>query len=318
MLVPHARAGVIAYASNFGSNTITAYDAATGAFLGTPVTAGPELSGLNGMRLSPAGAFLVAGQLSNSIVEYGPGGSLLRVFDPANTAGLNSPQDLAIGPDGNLYVVSSGNDKILKYDLATGASLGEFADLGASGHLGPIGLAFGPDSNLYVTSFDDARVVRVHGLTGAVLSSTPGPPRFGFGPAVFGPTGDLYIVAIDLLTFGGRVYRYNTSTDALDLFIPEGSGGLISTGGLAFDPAGNLLVSNILADESFNDIGSTILRYDGATGAPMGTVVPAGQGLNIPFFLTVVAIPEPSTTALLLAGLVAITASANRRKSART
>ena len=46
--------GTIVYSSNFGNNTITAYDALTGALLGTRVTAGPELSGLNGVRVNAA------------------------------------------------------------------------------------------------------------------------------------------------------------------------------------------------------------------------------------------------------------------------
>jgi hypothetical protein len=63
-----------------------------------------------------------------------------------------------------------------------------------------------------------------------------------------------------------------------------------------------LLLANLTFDQNFNDAASTILSYDGITGAPAGALVGVGQGLDIPFFLTV-ATPEPGTTALLLLGI---------------
>ena len=242
-------------------------------------------------------ASLVAAQLTNNVVRYDSAGNLLDIFDPANTAGLNSPQGLTLGPDGNLYVVSSANDRILRYDPVTGDFLGVFADLSGSGHLGPIDLAFGPDGNLYVTGFDNDVIVRINGQTGAILSSTARPAGLGFATAAFGPDGNLYVEGIDFNTFTGGIYRYNIQTNALALFIPEGTGGLQSPGGMVFGPDGNLMIASIALDQNFNDIGSAILKYDGQTGAPIGTLVGAGNGLNIPFFVTTV-VPEPSSLTL--------------------
>jgi streptogramin lyase len=291
------------YASNFGTNTVTQYDAVTGAFVGTPVIAGPELNGLNGVRLGPDGSFFVAGQFTNNVVHYSSTGALLNVLDPANTAGLDSPQDLVFGPDGALYVTSSANDKILKYDAGTGAFLGVFADLSGNGHTGPIGVAFGPDGNLYVTTFDSGQVFRLNGQTGAILGSTSAPAGLALTVAAFGPDGNLYTGSLDLATFAGGVYRYNTTTNLLTLFVAPGSGGLQSPGGITFGPNGNLLVSNLLFDQNFVDTGSTILSYNGTTGAPIGTLVAAGHGLDTPFFLTAADVPEPSTGALLVLGV---------------
>lgn len=294
------------YASNFNSNTITAYDFTTGALLGTPVVAGAEANGFNGI-VALGSSFLVAAQTTNNIVRYGSDGALLNIFDPSNTAGLSSPQDQVLGPNGRLYVVSSENDRILTYDPATGAFLSTFADLSANGHLGPVGLAFGPSGNLYVTSFDNDQVVVLNGQTGAILSSTPGPAGTGFGPAAFGPDGNLYIDAIDLSTFAGSVYRFNPGTKALDVFISQGRGGLQSPGGLAFGPGGTLLVSNLIFDQNFIDTGSTILEYNGQTGAFLRTAVGPGNGLSIPFFITVSQpVPEPSTIALFAIGAIVL------------
>ena len=147
-------AAPVLYSSNFGNNTVTAYDLATGTLIGTPVTAGLELSGLNGMRRDSAGDFIVTGQDTNNIVRYNSSGALMSVFDPANLAGLSSPQDLTFGPDGKLYVASAGSDRIVRYDPATGVFTDTFADVSGMGHAGPIGVAFGPDGNLYVSTFD--------------------------------------------------------------------------------------------------------------------------------------------------------------------
>jgi hypothetical protein len=61
-----AHAAAVLYASNFNSNTITAYDSATGASLGTVVTDGAEAAGFNGIRVAPNGNFLVTAQLTNT------------------------------------------------------------------------------------------------------------------------------------------------------------------------------------------------------------------------------------------------------------
>src|ERR1051325_5667345 len=81
--VQPADAGAL-YVSNFGNNTITAYDLATGAFLSTVVTAGAEASGLNGLRVGADGSIVVSSQDNNKVLKYGANGALLATFDPAN------------------------------------------------------------------------------------------------------------------------------------------------------------------------------------------------------------------------------------------
>lgn len=174
-------------------------------------------------------------------------------------------------------MAGSSNDKILKYDPATGNFLGTFAGLSGNGHVGPIDLAFGPDGNLYVTGFDNDVIVKINGTTGAILATKQGPAGLGFGPAAFGPGGAFYVTALDLNTFAGNVYRYDPLSDALTLFIPEGSGGLQLPGGLAFGPDGSLLLSNLVFDINFTETRSTILKYSGATGAFTGELVARGN-----------------------------------------
>ncbi len=300
----HAHAGIV-YASNFNANTITSYDLSTGAFLGTVVAAGAELSGANGLRIGPDGALYVTGQFSNDLVKYSPAtGALIGVLDPGNAAGLDSPQGMVFGPDGLLYVASSANDRIARFNPVTGNFVDTFATLDATGHNGPITPVFA-GGYFYVSAFDSGSLLQLNAATGALLNTFPGPPGFGLADMVVGPDGNLYVEAINLTDFTGNILRYSATTgELLGTFVPTGSGGLVSPGGLAF-AANGFYVANVLVDADFNDVGSTILRYNAANGAFESQLVGPGQGLDVPFSLAA-QVPEPGTFVLLGAALASL------------
>lgn len=160
-----ARSDRVLYVSNFNSNTITAYDATTGAFLRTAVQAGPELSGANGFAIAPNGSFYVAGQFSNNVVHYSNLGKLIEILDPNNLAGISSPQGVNFGPDGLLYVASFDNDRIVRFDVATGQFKDDFVAVKLDGisHIGPIEPRFESDHNLVVSTFDGERILKYQG-----------------------------------------------------------------------------------------------------------------------------------------------------------
>ena len=74
----------------------------------------------------------------------------VSAFVAAGSGGLSAPKDLVLGPDGNVYVASSGTNSVIRY-TPTGQLLGTFVAAGSGGLSSPYGLAFGPDGNLYVT-----------------------------------------------------------------------------------------------------------------------------------------------------------------------
>jgi hypothetical protein len=169
------------YVSNFNTNTITAYDAVTGALLGTVVTAGPELSGMNGFAIAPDGGFYVAGQNTNNIVHYSKSGKLIKVLDPNNTAGLASPQGVNFGPDGLLYVASMNNGKIVRFDTTNETFKDIFTNVTLTGvkQSQPIEPRFDRDGNLVVTTFQGGRVLKYQGPVvppGSLASKSTTPP----------------------------------------------------------------------------------------------------------------------------------------------
>jgi sugar lactone lactonase YvrE len=163
----------VLYVSNFNANTITVYDAETGALLGTLLKAGPELKGINGFDIAADGSFYVAGQDTNNVVHYSKTGQLLEVLDSANTAGVSAPQGVVFGPDGMLYVASMGNGKIVRYDTGGKHFKDAFITVSLRGIAKPqpIEPRFDSDGNLTVSTFEGGRILKYQGPRTEALNS---------------------------------------------------------------------------------------------------------------------------------------------------
>lgn len=167
----------VLYVSNFNANTITAYDAETGALLGTVLKAGSELKGINGFDIASDGSFYVAGQDTNNVVHYSKTGQLLEVLDSANTAGVSAPQGVVFGPDGMLYVASLGNGKVVRYDPGSRSFKDAFTTVSVRGIAKPMPIEprFDSDGNLTVSTFEGGRILKFQGpRVEALNSTTPG------------------------------------------------------------------------------------------------------------------------------------------------
>jgi glucose/arabinose dehydrogenase len=205
------------------------------------------------------------------------------VFVPPSSAGLSLPSGLAFGPNGNLFVASSGSNQILQYDGMTGAPVGNgvFVPAGSAGLSGPSGIVFGPNGNLFVSSGN--RVLEFNGTTGAPVGNGVfvSAGSAGLGNAIglaFDPNGNLFV------SDGNRVLEYDGTSGAPvgnGVFVAPASAGLSIALGLTFGPNGNLFVS---------DEGTLrVLEYDGTTGAPVGNGVFVSfnsAGLRNPYGLT--------------------------------
>ena len=163
--------GATLYVASSNLNQIVRYNGVNGTFSDLVVASG------SGGLMQPYGLILrnndifVASYGTNSIKHYNTSGAYLGDFVTSGLGGLLKPTSLAFGPDGQLYVASSGNDKVLKYDGATGAFVGTFIASGSGGLDRPIDVKFGSDNNLYVSSSLTNSVLKYDGATGAFVST---------------------------------------------------------------------------------------------------------------------------------------------------
>jgi hypothetical protein len=143
--------------------------------------------------------------------DWGDGGS-------AAEAAFEAPSAVALGPNGDLYVVDRGAHRVRRVSAATGV-IETVAGTGAEGFSGdggpakrarlraPGGVAVAPNGDLYVADAGNHAIRRVAAATG-IITTVAGTEVPGFsgdgGPAAaarlstpqavaFGPTGDLFI-----------------------------------------------------------------------------------------------------------------------------
>ncbi len=148
--------------------------------------------------------------------------------------------DLVVGPDGAIYVASSGSHQVLRVTTAGVSSVFAGTTAGFSGDGGaatsaqlrnPNGLAWGPDGALYISDQSNHRIRRVrpdgiietfagngtanstNGIPGPAKSATISTPL----SLTFGPDGSLYVGLIF------RVARINP-TGYVELFAGNGAG----------------------------------------------------------------------------------------------
>lgn len=188
------------YVGFFSSDEVRRYDASTGALLDTFVSQGSGgLDGLSAIAFEGDGSLLVISRATREVLRFAADGSFADIVVPSGSEGLDTPWDLAIGPNENLYVsdASFGAPKILRYDLSTGMFQGAVGTFSSS--MRPFGLAIGPEDSLFVGVYDpQAQTSAIHRFAGPDTlhpSASLGVyvDAFSTGTDVtFGPAGDLF------------------------------------------------------------------------------------------------------------------------------
>src|SRR5262249_8993235 len=131
-----------------------------GAFIDIAVPAGT--AGLNlphGMAFAGSKLY-ISSYNSSSVIRTSVSTGITDALVPTHGSGLDSPQGLTIGPDGNVYVSSRGTNSIMRFDASSGAPLpsqgntgADFVPAGRGGLSLPQSSSFGPDGNFYVASY---------------------------------------------------------------------------------------------------------------------------------------------------------------------
>jgi outer membrane protein assembly factor BamB len=230
----------------------------------------------------------VSNSRGNDVLRFDQAaGRPLGVLVQAGAGGLDDPDAMALGPDGQLYISSGRTPEtsaILRFDSRTGAFLDVFAS--GNGLYRPYGLAFGPDGLLYVSSFRSDELFRFDAHSGAfvdVIARGDGQPGGLNGPngLTFGPDGKLYIstegsIAGEFPGLPSELLRLDIATGELSLFLrqPEpspSSFGFVSLLGIDFGP--NCASARPGSCDLFvSDFANDVRRYDARTGELKATL----------------------------------------------
>ena len=212
-------------------------------------------------------------------------------LDAVGTAArFNNPAGLAIGPNGDLYVADSTNQRIRKITPA-----GVVSTVAGSGEVGeadgpamqaafcyPKNIAVGPDASVFVTERATVRKIDPSGNVRTVTGPTAVGCRFIKDSDRIAPK-DPRAIALDALgiayiadSFAGAIYTL-TPTGALTLFagsgVRTGSNSELNVGrGIALDAARNVYVFSVNVPECNS---YTIVRI--SQSGEITTVVPASR-----------------------------------------
>src|SRR5262245_13681569 len=106
------------------SSTVQRYDSTTGAYVGN-FTSGRTLSATRAMAFGPDSNLYLNSQTGTNTSEIdrfnGVTGAFMNVFAVSGSGGLDDPQGMVFGSDGNLYVSEPGTNSVLRFNGTTGA-----------------------------------------------------------------------------------------------------------------------------------------------------------------------------------------------------
>ena len=265
------------------AGTITEFTAAQLANLGTISDPAPHISLLDngsfgilhcpwGEQFDALGNLWVANRMIPNLVSFTPAqlsvGGAQTPDTVITSTSFVSPRAIAFDASADLWIVENANLEILGYKAATLAT--------AIGHSGVVN----PDIVISSTSFVDPRALAFDGSGNLWICDATSNALFEFAAASLGASGSLTptvtITATPVATIGGTTM----SLDGPD--------------GLAFDPGGNLWVSNLLSDNA-GSIAEFTTGQLGSSGNPSPAVLldsdVFGININQPALLTFGPIP---------------------------
>ncbi len=275
-----------------------------------------DLSAPFSATFDSSGNLWVADSGNNRVLEFKPPFSTNEVaavvigqpnmFSSACTTtptGLCDPQGLAFDPSGNLWISEFGNNRVVEY-LSSNLITGD----GASNVLGqpnlvtstctttptglcnPYSLAFDPSGNLWISDYQNSRVVEYLSsnlITGDGAANVLGEPDMFSSTCTttptglcspqdlaFDPSGNLWIsdqgnqrvveyLASNLITGDGAANVLG-QPDMFSNACYTSPTGLCSPFGLAFDPSGNLWISDAGNSRVLEYLSSNLITGDGA------------------------------------------------------
>ncbi len=196
------------------------------AIVGSIGNAPGQLNKPRGLRVAPDGTIYVADSANNRIEHFNAEGTLLQAWGSfgetkpeaaAPSGTFNEPWDVAVGPDGSVYVTDTWNHRVQKF-TADGQFITMWGKFGQAetgdAFWGPRGLAIDAQGRVYVTDTGNKRVA-IFNPDGQFITQFG---SAGMDPGQFDePVG----IAID---GQGNVYVADTWNQRIQIFQPDPAG----------------------------------------------------------------------------------------------
>ena len=190
--------------------------------IGGPGTAPGQFQYPHGIAVAPDGSLYVADTRNNRIQHIGTDGKVIQVWGtfadvskgaaPGGT--FDEPWDVAVAPDGSVFVADTWNNRIQKF-TADGKFIKMWGYFGQAENpdafWGPRGLAINAQNQLLVTDTGNKRVV-VFDLDGNPITS------FGGGGSDAGKMDEPVGIAVDKT---GKVFIADTWNQRIQVFAPS-------------------------------------------------------------------------------------------------
>jgi uncharacterized protein (TIGR03437 family) len=264
------------------------------------------------VAFDPSGNLYIADYEGNQVFRVAPSGTLTLVAGngfagfsgdggPAVNASIKSPQGVAVGSDGTIYISDTGNDRLRR--VATDGTISTYAGNGFETFSGdgglatnaslfaPNGLAFDAAGNLYVADTRHSRIRRIS--LGGIITTVAGNGQetyAGEGIATASALNDPVAIAFDgsgslyiADTLNNRIRRVTNGT--ISTFAGVGQPGYLDgpassavfsfPKGMAFDSNGNLFIADP-GNNLIRKIESNVV----STVAGNGALAFAGDGGN--------------------------------------
>lgn len=239
------------WVGNSGGNSVTAYNASTGAQL-----SGDTITGLSApfmIQTGPNGDLWLSNFAGYNIEEVVPETNTALLTIGGAFSDISGPLGIAFDGAGNLYLCLRALNEIGKYSAASFAGLTGSQDIGpvasGTGNVGePYQSAFDSSGTLWVAENVSSAVTAYNSSLNNVASivgdntTLVGPTGIGFDAAGHLWVADNISDTIDEYSTSG-VTLTNTNISPLTS-IAGGSTGLNGPVGIAFDAAGNLWAAN--------------------------------------------------------------------------